>query len=137
MISRIVELQIAAMSMCPPAGVINVFEQLADEQSFPADMDDLLDDFPKTYIGMRKGRHATRRVPLYPIDTWNVHNRTIEGLSHNNNCRSMALGFRLSGSGALSINLAFDRDFTKRRSDRPLVSHYPSDQQSGTVKIVF
>ena len=77
---------IAAPAFVPPQDVINAFEQLADiiRNEHQAGLDDVLDYFEGSYIGTFQ-RNAPRRPPLFPIELWNMFNRTDDELPRTNN----------------------------------------------------
>ena len=77
---------IAAVAFVPPHDVIDAFDEVADliRLQYQAVADDVLEYFEDTYIG-RFRRNAPRRPPLFPIDLWNMFNRTDEELPRTNN----------------------------------------------------
>lgn len=68
---------ITALAFVPPEDVANRFEQLSEEleTSFPS-LQPILDWLETYYIGMLR-RVGVRRLPVFPIPTWNLHNRVL------------------------------------------------------------
>jgi hypothetical protein len=69
--------------------VVDGFEELTDED-LPEDEcipQQLVTYFEAYYIGCLRGRGAKQRrvTPSYPIETWNVQERTLAGMPRTNN----------------------------------------------------
>ena len=77
---------IAALAFVPLHDVVNSFDELCVviRNHYDGDAGKVLDYFEDTYIG-RFRRNAPRRPLLFPIDLWNMFNRTAEGLRRTNN----------------------------------------------------
>ena len=67
-----------SLAFVPPNHVLTAFRKLKANVS--QDMNPLLDYIGKTYV-----RNTGRRRPRYPIDTWNVYQRTLDQLDRTNN----------------------------------------------------
>ena len=76
---------IAALAFVPPQDVVNSFDELCAVivNQYDGDADEVLDYFENTYVG-RFRRNAPRRSPLFPIELWNMFNRTAEELPRTN-----------------------------------------------------
>ncbi len=77
--------QIPAVAFLPSDDVSVVFDQLQDQDYFPAELEPILSYFERTYIGRPYGRNNRRRVPTFPIPTWNQYQRTLDGEARTNN----------------------------------------------------
>ena len=77
---------IAALVFVPPQDVVNSFDELCVviRNHYDGDVDEVLDYFEDTYIG-RFPRNAPQRPPFFPIELWNMFNRTAEELPRTNN----------------------------------------------------
>ena len=77
---------IAALAFMPPQDVVNSFDELCVviRNQYDGDADEVLDYFEDTYIG-RFCRNTPRRPPFFPIELWNIFNRTAEELPRANN----------------------------------------------------
>ena len=64
--------------------VIEAFEELTDDNDFPQE---LVSYFETYYIGEVRGRGQRRRrvEPVFPIQLWNVHELTKNGMPRTNN----------------------------------------------------
>lgn len=71
-----------ALPFLPPDDVIDGFVELADDCS--DELEPVVEYFESTYIGKRH-RNGRWRHPLFPIPSWNVHNRAELGLPRTNN----------------------------------------------------
>lgn len=64
--------------------VVDCFKTLTENEVFKRVVDDpaedLVDYFEDTLIGRPRPRHGGRKKPTFPIDFWNVRDRTIQGL---------------------------------------------------------
>ncbi|CAF3251734.1 unnamed protein product [Rotaria sp. Silwood2] len=67
----------------PVLDVIKAFDLVADD--FDDEADDFLGYFKKTWIGEPKKRGTGRKKPLFPIELWNVYDRTVANLPRSNN----------------------------------------------------
>ena len=77
---------IAALAFVPPHNVVNSYDELCcvDIRSeYDGDADKVLDYFKDTYIG-HFHRNVSWRPPLFPIELWNMFNRTTEELPRKN-----------------------------------------------------
>ena len=71
-----------ALAFVPPEHVVDAFQDLREAADHR--LDDLLDLLEDYYVlGRRRGRG--RRTPRYPIQSWNVHQQTIDGMPRTNN----------------------------------------------------
>lgn len=63
-----------ALAFLPPTDVIGGFEDLSEDEDVP---EEFITYFEYTYIGIFRGRGATRKrtAPPYPISMWNVNAR--------------------------------------------------------------
>ena len=77
---------IAALAFVSPQDVVNSFDELCViiRNQYDGDIDEGLDYFEDTYIG-RFRRNTPRGPPLFPIELWNMFNRTAEELPRTNN----------------------------------------------------
>jgi len=68
---------ITALSFVPPENVVACFEELSEEfgQVEPT-LQPILDWLEMYYIGVLR-REGFRRVPVFPIPTWNLYNRVL------------------------------------------------------------
>ena len=77
---------LAALAFLNPDEVIDAFEELNEDLErlqLDEEMQILYDYFEDTYIGRRQRRG--RRIPLFPIELWNVRERTQNGRTRTNN----------------------------------------------------
>lgn len=105
---------IPAIAFVPPANVIQAFEQLVDDGGFPAEALVIANYFEDTYIGraMRRGR---RQQSLFPVELWNVYNRTIDNQQRtNNDIEGWHRGFQ-AACGTLFPNIYRFIDALKRQ----------------------
>ncbi|KAB0803766.1 hypothetical protein PPYR_00736 [Photinus pyralis] len=74
---------IPSLAFLPPDRVTQSFEDLLDDPDFPQEALPIANYFEDTYIGRinRRGRQA----PLFPIQFWNVYQRTLNGQHRTNN----------------------------------------------------
>ena len=71
-----------ALAFAPVRRVPHAFTLLRDNAV--EELDGVLDLLEDTYVlGRRRGRG--RRAPRFPVDTWNVYERTLEGEARTNN----------------------------------------------------
>ena len=77
---------IATLAFVPSQDVVNSFDRLCVviQNQYVGDADEVLNSFEDTYIG-RFRKNAPRRPPLFPIELWNMFNRTAEKLPRTNN----------------------------------------------------
>ena len=73
---------VTSQAFVPPDHVEDSIEILAD--TLPDDLKPLLDWFEDYYVG-RPDRRGRRRPPRFPVQMWNVYERTLEGSSRTNN----------------------------------------------------
>lgn len=68
---------ITALAFVPPDDVVVCFEQLTDEleTTYPM-LQPILDWLETNYIGLLR-REGVRRIPSFPIPTWNLYNRVL------------------------------------------------------------
>ena len=73
---------IAALAFMPPQDMVNSFDELCVviRDQYDGDPDEVLDYFGDTYIGGFR-----RNASLFPIELWNMFNRTAEELPRTNN----------------------------------------------------
>ncbi len=73
-----------ALAFLPIDDVVTNFEDLSDNDDIPSEF---ITYFERTYIGIVRGRGSRRRreEPIFPVEIWNVHNRTLNGLPRTNN----------------------------------------------------
>ena len=91
---------IAALAFLPSQDVVNSFDELCvvTRNQYDGDADEVLDYFEDTYVGCFC-RNAPRRLPLFPIELWNMFNRTAEELPRtNNNIEAWRNGFQANVS---------------------------------------
>ena len=73
---------VLGLPFVPEDHVVNAFMDLRENSR--AEMDDILDLIEDYYVlGRRRGRG--RQAPRYPIQTWNVVDRTLRGVPRTNN----------------------------------------------------
>ncbi|MCP3664589.1 MAG: transposase [Gammaproteobacteria bacterium] len=77
--------QIVALAFVPKDDVLRVFDDLMDQEYWGVEFDPLLNYFENSFIGRPFGRGGRRRAPAFPLDLWNVHDRTKEGHGRTNN----------------------------------------------------
>ena len=77
---------ISALAFLPPNDVQNSFDQLAAliRNQYGNDADGVLDYFVDHYVG-RFRVNAQRGIPIFPIDFWNMFQRTDHELPRTNN----------------------------------------------------
>ena len=63
-----------ALSFVPPDNVVQSFENLSEE--LEPTLQPILDWLHKNYIGKLR-RQGVRRMPAFPIATWNLYNRVL------------------------------------------------------------
>ena len=64
----------------------DVGEAFAALQAYlPVELNPILDWFEDSYIGRPFGRNGNRRRPLFPVETWNCHERVLNGVDRTNN----------------------------------------------------
>lgn len=73
--------KIGALAFLPPNDVEQGFDDLYS--SLPPILEPLLDYFEDNYIGRR--RPTGRATPRFPIDLWNMRERTLAGAMRTNN----------------------------------------------------
>ena len=66
-----------ALAFLPPADVVESFLKLTPNELIPIE---LVSYFDVVYIGAKRGprNKRTRSTPLFPVELWNVHERTLE-----------------------------------------------------------
>ena len=76
--------RLSTLAFLPIDDVSEAFEELTDDDDFPQE---LVSYFESYYIGGVRGRgQRTRRVEsVFPIQLWNVHASTENGMPHTNN----------------------------------------------------
>lgn len=68
---------ITALAFVPPEYVVNSFETLSEElEQVEPTLQPILDWLEMYYIGILR-REGVRRVPAFPIETWNLYNRVL------------------------------------------------------------
>lgn len=68
---------ITALAFVPPVNVVESFEMLSEElERVEPTLQPILDWLEMYYIGILR-REGVRRVPAFPIDTWNLYNRVL------------------------------------------------------------
>ncbi|MCP3664483.1 MAG: transposase [Gammaproteobacteria bacterium] len=77
--------QLPALAFVPDGDIEEVFQTLEDDNHFPDELEEVISYFEATYIGKPFGRAGRRKVPLFPTETWNQYQRTLDGLSRTNN----------------------------------------------------
>ena len=75
---------IPALAFLPPGDVEKAFDDLLSAEGFDPRAQDIANYFEDTYIG-RPNRRGNRQSPLFPLDLWNVHLRTVEDEDRTNN----------------------------------------------------
>ena len=66
---------ITALTFVPPVNVVESFETLSEElERVEPTLQPILDWLEMYYIGILR-REGMRRVPAFPIETWNLYNR--------------------------------------------------------------
>lgn len=77
---------IMALAFVPPADLDNAFDDLFNElrANFNNDLDVIMNYLEDTYIG-RVRRNGLRDAPLFPVEMWNMYNRTRNHLPRTNN----------------------------------------------------
>ena len=77
---------VPALAFVPPAAMENAVSELAPD--LPLELMPLLNYFEDNYIGRLRyapGGGPTRAPPLFPIEWWTVHQRTLDGEPRTNN----------------------------------------------------
>lgn len=76
----------SALAFLPCSDVIQGFEELSEDEDVPSEF---LSYFERAYVGVARGRGATRRrgTPLYPISMWNVRSRVETNMPRTNNAQ--------------------------------------------------
>ena len=85
-VRRVVK-SVAALAFIPPTDVVAAFEEIEDEiegMDEEIELRQLLDYFEDTYIG-RRDRRGRRRSPLFPLETWSVHQAVLDGRHRTQN----------------------------------------------------
>ncbi|CAJ0959347.1 unnamed protein product [Ranitomeya imitator] len=74
---------IPALAFLPPQNVVQSFEELVEDPDFPQEAIAIANYFEDSYIGQmnRRGRQA----PLFPVQFWNVYERTLNDQQRTNN----------------------------------------------------
>jgi len=68
---------IVALAFVPPENVVQSFEELSEElERVEPTLQPILDWLETYYIGILR-REGVRRVPAFPIPTWNLYNRVL------------------------------------------------------------
>lgn len=75
---------IPALAFVNPVEVVDAFEALVAHPDFPAQAMPVVNYFEDAYIGRLQARGG-RQVPQFPIELWNVHERTLLGQQRTNN----------------------------------------------------
>ena len=73
--------KIAALAFLPISDVVKGYKLLT--KKLPSVLDQFLEYFEPTYIGLETRR--SRKEPLFRIDMWNVHSRSVAGMPRTNN----------------------------------------------------
>lgn len=75
---------LSSLAFLPIDHVIDGFEELSHEDNIP---EEVLNYFEKYYIGEITGRRSKnqRKLQLFPLETWNIHNRTLRNMPRTNN----------------------------------------------------
>ena len=75
-----------ALAYLPPADVENAFETVFDPTSafWDARAQPIIDYFEDTYIG-RPRRRGPRHQPMFAVQMWNLHERTLTDNAKSNN----------------------------------------------------
>jgi hypothetical protein len=73
-----------ALAFVPPEKVIEYFMEIEEYLSNEPEYEPLLSYFEEVYIGRRRGR-GSRVRPRFSIESWNVHQRVLDGLHRTNN----------------------------------------------------
>ena len=73
-----------ALAFIPLSDIIDAFIELVDDDDLPQE---LVAYFEMHYIGGERGRGSRRRrvSPTFPIELWNVYQRTLDQLANTNN----------------------------------------------------
>lgn len=74
---------ITSMAFIPLIDLEAALEELGNH--LPNDLQPILDWFEDTYIGRRNRRGNGRRPPLFPVEMWNVYERSLRGEDRTNN----------------------------------------------------
>ncbi len=74
---------ILSLAFVPINSLDAAIDQLRD--NIPDELQTALDYFEDNYIGRPNRRGGNRRRPLFPVEMWNVHTRTLEGFPRTNN----------------------------------------------------
>jgi len=74
----------SGLAFLPLEDVVDAFELLSDDEVIPAEF---ITYFEGAYIGIQRGRGERRRrvEPLFPIEVWNVRERTLNDQPRTNN----------------------------------------------------
>ena len=127
---------LCALAFLPEADVIDGFNELTDvvQENFEHDFDGLLNYFEDTYIG--RVRRNRRGRPLFPINTWNMFNRTNDELPRtNNNVEGWHRRFSLQVSSCHPTIWKFidllkeEENFVRVEIVQQLVGHAPQAQR--------
>ena len=73
-----------ALAFVPVGTVVEAFELLCDNNTFPHEAQEVVDYFEDTWIG-RPNRRSARRPPLFSHDMWNMYSRVLDDLPKTNN----------------------------------------------------
>ncbi|CAK0857441.1 unnamed protein product [Prorocentrum cordatum] len=68
--------ELCALAFLPADPVADWFETLAAE--FPNEELELVLYFEKTWVGEGPARARARKAPVFPVDIWNIHHRTLD-----------------------------------------------------------
>jgi hypothetical protein len=73
-----------ALALLPVCDVVDGFEDLLKNENLPVELTKYFETY---YIGNARGRGNNKRriVPMFPIETWNVRERTVMGMPRTNN----------------------------------------------------
>jgi len=78
-------IMIVALAFVSPENVVQSFEELSEElERVEPTLQPILDWLETYYIGILR-REGVRRVPAFPIPTWNLYNRVLADQMKTNN----------------------------------------------------
>ncbi|KAL5246249.1 hypothetical protein ACI65C_013657 [Semiaphis heraclei] len=81
---------ITALAVVPPEYVVESFEMLSEElEQVEPTLQPILDWLEMYYIGILR-REGVRRVPTFPIETWNLYNRKTNNVAEASHRRLQA-----------------------------------------------
>ena len=97
---------LAALAFMPEQDVQIAFDELITDEDFDHRVQPIADYFEDTWIG-RPVCRGPRRAPLFPINLWNVCQRTVNGERRtNNNIKECHRQFQSTGGCSRTVVLS-------------------------------